>query len=66
MEVLDAVWQSIEGGRITGQHLRLILIDRGYVETMWASTQIIPSKAREEQVQLGRGLKLLHLHRTST
>jgi len=31
---------------------------------MWASTQIIPSRARAEQVQLGRGLRLLHLCRT--
>jgi len=64
MEVLDAVWQSIEDGNKGAASMPYI--DRGYVEAMWASTQIVPSTARAEQVQLGRGLRLLHLCRTSS
>jgi len=64
MEVLDAVWQSIEDGNKGAASMSYV--SRGYVETMWASTQNIPSTARAEQVQLGRGLRLLHLCRTSS
>jgi len=64
MEVLDAVWQSIEDA-VKGA-ASTPYISRGYVETMWASTQTVSSTARAEQVQLGRGLRLLHLCRTSS
>jgi len=55
MEVIDAEYGSRLKTAVRGLHLCLTL------ETMWASTQIIPSTAGAEQVQLGRGLRLLQL-----
>jgi len=53
-EVLDAIWHSIEGSSNGAASTPYLL--KGYIETRWAPTQAIPSMARTEQVQLGRGL----------
>jgi hypothetical protein len=63
-EVLATVWKSIEEseGRAASRPYAM----RGYEVTAWASSQAIPAEARPEQVRLGRGLRLLHLCRTSS
>jgi hypothetical protein len=63
-EVLDAVWKSMEKGP-DGKASKPYFTRR-YEVTSWATSSAIPSVAREEQVRLGRGLRLLHLCRASS
>ena len=62
--VLDAVWRSIE--RSNEHKASSSYFIRNYENTTWARSQTIPVEMRSEQVRLGRGLRLLHLCRTSS
>ena len=61
-EVLQAVWRSMQDGSEAFEDYSL----RGYEVTAWALPGAVPVTARAQQVQLGRGLRLLHLCRTNS
>ena len=61
-EVLQEVWRSMQAGNEPFQGYSM----RGYEVTAWALPGAVPVTARAQQVQLGRGLRLMHLCRTDS